>query len=59
MKKLFLAGASIIYVEISRAADCITVALCHTVNTVDYEGKTIYCCLHCGQMWVSVWHLLH
>lgn len=49
------------YVEISRAADCITMALCHRVNihTADYEGKIIYCSLHCRQMWESVQHLQH
>lgn len=46
MKSYFSSETSIMYVEISRAADCITMALCHTVNTrtVDYYGgKIIYC----------------
>lgn len=62
MKSYFSTETSIMYVEISRAADCVTMALCHTVNTrtVDYYGgEIIYCSLHCGQMWVSVWHLQH
>lgn len=40
MKSSFSTETSMMYVERSGAADCITMALCHTVNTrtVDYYG---------------------
>lgn len=37
---------SVIYVDVKRAADCITMALSHRVNihtTADYGGKIMYC----------------
>lgn len=39
MKSYLSSETSIIYVEISRAADCITMALCHTVKI--HTGKTM------------------